>query len=176
MLAPHSRTLVIGGARSGKSAVAEDAVAGEPGVVYVATSYPADSDPEWAKRVRRHRERRPASWSTVETLEVAPLLAEPGPALLVDCLTLWLTRIADRHDAWASGEFDPVEREIDAFVAAWEEAARPVVAVTNEVGSGIVPESASVRRFRDLMGVLNTRVAAASGDVLWCVAGRVVRL
>jgi adenosylcobinamide kinase/adenosylcobinamide-phosphate guanylyltransferase len=176
MLAPDTRTLVIGGARSGKSSAAEGVLAAEAEVVYVATAYPADSDPEWADRVLQHRERRPHGWRTLETIDLVPLLGDQGPALLVDCLTLWLTRMADRHDAWSSGEFDAVEAEIDTLVAAWGDAARPVVAVTNEVGSGIVPEAPSVRRFRDLMGVLNTRIAAVSGDVLWCVAGRVVHL
>jgi adenosylcobinamide kinase / adenosylcobinamide-phosphate guanylyltransferase len=176
MLVPDTRTLVIGGARSGKSSAAEGLLAGEADVVYVATAYPATADQEWAERVRRHRERRPDGWRTLETIDLVPLLREAGPALLVDCLTLWLTRVADRHDAWRTGDFGAVEDEIDELVAAWAASDRRVVAVTNEVGSGIVPEAATVRRFRDLMGVLNTRVASGSGTVLWCVAGRVVHL
>lgn len=176
MLPAGSRTLVIGGARSGKSAAAEALLAEEHEVVYVATAYPAGSDDEWSERVRRHRDRRPPSWQTVESIDLAPLLEAEGPPVLVDCLTLWLTRVMDRHDAWDASDLSPVDDELDALVAAWSAASRTVVAVTNELGQGIVPEQASVRRFRDLMGVLNTRVAAASGDVLWCVAGRVVRL
>lgn len=176
MLPAETRTLVIGGARSGKSRTAERLAALDPEVVYVATAYPPGDDAEWAERVRLHRERRPSTWETVETIDLVPLLATPGPNLLIDCLTLWLTRVADRHDAWTTGDFSGVEAEIDALVTAWAGAEREVVAVTNEVGQGIVPEQPEVRRFRDLMGQLNTRIGAESGDVLWCVAGRVVRL
>jgi adenosylcobinamide kinase/adenosylcobinamide-phosphate guanylyltransferase len=177
----HRRTLVIGGARSGKSREAERILAAEPGVTYVATSYPSGHDDEWDERVRRHRADRPASWHTVETLEVAELLTDDGGPLLVDCLTLWLTRVMDRHDAWddeswaARGEM-AVAAEVDALVDAWRRTARRVVAVTNEVGQGVVPETASGRRFRDLMGRLNARVAAETEDVRWCVAGRVTSL
>ncbi|MGZ4494590.1 MAG: bifunctional adenosylcobinamide kinase/adenosylcobinamide-phosphate guanylyltransferase, partial [Nocardioides sp.] len=112
------RTLVLGGARSGKSREAERLLAAEPAVVYVATAYPPELDDEWALRVRQHRDRRPAHWTTLETLDLASLLAEPGPPLLVDCLTLWLTRVMDRHDAWsgtASAEA-AVEAEVAALV------------------------------------------------------------
>ena len=175
------RTLVIGGARSGKSAEAERLLAAEADVTYVATGYPAGHDDEWRERVRRHREARPSHWSTVETLELASLLVEPGPPLLVDCLTLWLTRVLDRHDAWddetwAATAEKAVREEIDALVAAWRTSPRRVVAVTNEVGQGVVPETASGRRFRDEMGRLNARIAAVTEDVRWCVAGRVTRL
>ena len=175
------RTLVIGGARSGKSRAAEGLLASADDVTYVATAYPAGHDPEWAERVALHRSRRPASWSTVETLDLVGQLGSPGGPLLVDCLTLWLTRVIDRHDGWsdpgwASTAQDAVHADVDALVAAVAGAARDVVLVTNEVGQGIVPEAASGRRFRDEMGVLNLRVAEACEDVLWCVAGRVVRL
>jgi adenosylcobinamide kinase/adenosylcobinamide-phosphate guanylyltransferase len=169
------RTLVLGGARSGKSREAERLLAAEPEVTYVATSYPAGSDEEWAARVAVHRARRPAHWTTVETPDLVPLLAEPGPPLLVDCLTLWLTRVMDRHRAWdGSAEADAaVTAEVDALLAAWRTTPRRVVAVSNEVGQGVVPETASGRRFRDAMGRLNAAVAAATEDVRWCVAGRV---
>ena len=175
------RTLVIGGARSGKSREAERLLAAEPDVTYVATSYPPSMDDEWAERVRRHRERRPAEWRTEETLDVAGLLAVEGGPLLVDCLTLWLTRVMDRHDAWdddkwASSAEKAVRAEIDELLAAWRRTTRRVVAVTNEVGQGVVPETASGRRFRDLMGRLNARFAAETEDVRWCVAGRVTTL
>jgi adenosylcobinamide kinase/adenosylcobinamide-phosphate guanylyltransferase len=176
MLPPTTRTLVIGGARSGKSRTAERLVSTDPEIVYVATAYPPGDDEEWAERIRLHQERRPAGWQTIETIDLVPLLGEAGPTLLVDCLTLWLTRVMDRAEAWSTGDYSSVEDEIDRLVAAWASAEREVVAVTNELGQGVVPESASVRRFRDLMGIVNTRIAAESGDVLWCVAGRVVRL
>ncbi len=178
---PAVRTLVVGGARSGKSSEAERLLAAEVEVVYVATAYPADHDDEWASRVRLHPERRPAHWTTVETTDLVPLLAADGPPLLVDCLTLWLTRVMDRHGAWddaswaVTGE-QAVLDEVDRLARAWRTTGRRVVAVTNEVGQGVVPESSAGRRFRDLMGHLNARIAAETEDVRWCVAGRVTRL
>lgn len=175
------RTLVIGGARSGKSREAERLLAAEAEVTYVATAYPPDHDDEWSERVRLHRDRRPAHWATVETLDLIGLLGADGPALLVDCLTLWLTRVMDLHDAWSHEAWagtaeKAVAAEVDALVAAWRTASRRVVAVTNEVGQGVVPETASGRRFRDVMGRLNAELAAHTEDVRWCVAGRVTRL
>ncbi|HZJ07183.1 MAG TPA: bifunctional adenosylcobinamide kinase/adenosylcobinamide-phosphate guanylyltransferase [Nocardioidaceae bacterium] len=174
------RTLVIGGARSGKSLEAQRLLAAEPDVTYAATSYPAGDDSEWTARIRRHQADRPAHWVTVETLDLVRLLGVPNGALLVDCLTLWLTRVIDECGAW--GEEVPADREqavetkMDALVLAWRGSARRVVAVTNEVGQGVVPDTASGRRFRDLMGRLNARIAAETEDVRWCVAGRVVHL
>jgi adenosylcobinamide kinase/adenosylcobinamide-phosphate guanylyltransferase len=175
------RTLVIGGARSGKSAAAESALTGAADVTYVATGYAADSDQEWAERVAQHLVRRPAGWRTVETLDLSGLLGETGGPLLVDCLTLWLTRVMDRHscwddDAWAVGGAEALAGEVEALLAALRATSRDVVLVTNEVGQGVVPDTASGRRFRDEMGRLNAAVARECGDVLWCVAGRVVRM
>jgi adenosylcobinamide kinase/adenosylcobinamide-phosphate guanylyltransferase len=176
-----TRTLVLGGARSGKSREAERLLAAERDVSYVATGYPSGPDDEWAERVRLHRERRPAGWRTLETTDLVTLLEDDGGPLLVDCLTLWLTRVLDRHDAWddavwAAGGERAVLDEVDALLAAWRATRRRVVAVTNEVGQGVVPATAAGRRFRDVMGVLNARLAAATEDVRWCVAGRVVPL
>lgn len=175
------RTLVIGGARSGKSAEAERLLADAQDVSYIATSYPRADDPEWAERVRLHRQRRPEVWATVETLDLVPLLQADGGPLLIDCLTLWLTRIMDRHDAWddgawADGAADAVHTEVAALTDAWRGSARRVVAVTNEVGQGLVPAQAALRRFRDEMGRLNAAVAADSTDVRLCIAGRVLHL
>jgi len=179
--APGGRTLVIGGARSGKSSAAESLLAAETSVTYVATAYPAEHDDEWSERVRGHRDRRPAHWSTLETTDLVPLLGSDGEPLLVDCLTLWLTRVLDAHDAWdddvwAARAEKAVAGEVDALVEAWRTTGRRVVAVTNEVGQGVVPDTAAGRRFRDVMGRLNTAVAAVTDDVLWCTAGRVTRL
>lgn len=167
------RTLVIGGARSGKSRAAESLVSGQ--VTYVATGYPSD-DADWADRIAAHRARRPATWTTLETVDLVGVLGEPGGPVLIDCLTLWLTRILDRHDAWESGLSPAVEQEYDDLLAALRDTARNVVVVTNEVGQGVVPATASGRMFRDEMGRLNLRVGEACDDVLWCVAGRTVRL
>jgi adenosylcobinamide kinase/adenosylcobinamide-phosphate guanylyltransferase len=176
-----ARTLLIGGARSGKSREAERILAPAPRVCFVATAYPAEHDDEWTDRVRQHRDRRPPHWSTIETLDLAGLLGGDGEALLIDCLTLWLTRVMDRHDAWDDDVWESTGRkavlhEIDVLVATWRTTRRRVVAVTNEVGQGVVPETPAGRRFRDVMGTLNARVAAETEDVRWCGAGRVVAL
>lgn len=175
------KTLVIGGARSGKSRAAESLLTDATGVTYVATAYAPGDDVEWQERVALHRSRRPAGWATVESLDLVGLLGTTGGPLLVDCLTLWLTRMMDRHDcwsddAWATGGALALRGETDALVTAIRGAARDVVLVTNEVGQGVVPATPSGRRFRDEMGLLNTAVAAECEDVLWCMAGRVVRL
>ncbi|CUR55703.1 adenosylcobinamide kinase/adenosylcobinamide-phosphate guanylyltransferase [metagenome] len=168
------RTLVIGGARSGKSRAAETMLSGRVGVTYVATGYPVGDDPEWAARVARHQADRTDSWTTLETLDLVTLLDGAGGPLLVDCLTLWLTRQLDAVDAWDGG--GSVEAATAALVAAVGRTTRDVVLVTNEVGQGLVPATESGRRFRDEMGLLNTAVATVCDDVVWCIAGRTVRL
>ena len=172
------RTLVIGGARSGKSREAERLLAAADAVTYVATSHPDSEEPDWVERIRLHRAHRPAHWATVETLDLVGLLRSDGGPLLVDCLTLWLARVMDNHDAWDREVWDArgekaVNAEIDALVGAWRATARRVVAVTNEVGQGVVPATDGGVRFRDLMGRLNAAIAAETEDVRWCVAGRV---
>ncbi|MFF3020555.1 bifunctional adenosylcobinamide kinase/adenosylcobinamide-phosphate guanylyltransferase [Streptomyces sp. NPDC057939] len=175
------RTLVLGGARSGKSFEAERRLAAYPEVVYVATGGVRDGDSEWAQRVGLHRERRPASWRTAETCELVPLLEAAGPALLIDCLALWLTDAMDRVGAWddavwaADGQKRLRERVAD-LVAAVRATRRPVVLVSNEVGSGVVPATASGRRFRDELGRLNNAVAGECEHVLLVVAGQVAVL
>jgi len=183
-LTPARRTLVTGGARSGKSREAERLVAAAPRVTYVATSGPPHADlprdAEWADRVARHRERRPAAWSTVETADVAGVVrgAQADGAVLVDCLTLWLTRVIDDADAW--NDADTARSIMLASVADLVSALRAtparVVLVTNEVGSGIVPLHAGARLFRDLLGEVNSRVADACDEVLLTVTGRAIIL
>jgi adenosylcobinamide kinase/adenosylcobinamide-phosphate guanylyltransferase len=171
------RTLVLGGARSGKSAEAERRLAAFPDVLYVATGGTRDGDAEWAERVATHRERRPAAWRTAETCDLLPLLADgSGPPLLIDCLSLWLTHVMDEAGAWddqnwRQGAADSVGARIDALRAAWRATRRTVVAVSNEVGSGVVPPTPSGRRFRDALGRLNAAIAAESDHVLLTVAG-----
>lgn len=155
---PPRRVLVLGGARSGKSVEAERRLAAEPAVTYVATGL-VDGDQEWAARVAAHRARRPAAWRTVETADLVPLLRDPPGPLLVDCLTLWLTAHLD----------DPAA--VDALVAAWRATPARVVAVSNEVGGGVVPDTVSGRRFRDALGTLNARIAAGSDEVWLLTAG-----
>lgn len=174
-------TLVIGGARSGKSKYAEALLADRADTTYVATGYPSDpADPEWQARVAAHRARRPAGWGDVETLDLVALLETDGGPLLVDCLTLWLTRTMDAQDCWtaegwaagAAGLAEETTRLLEALATT----GREVVLVTNEVGQGVVPADPGTRRFVDEMGALNTRVAQVADDVVWCVAGRTVRL
>ncbi len=175
------RTLVLGGARSGKSAEAERRLAAFPDVLYVATGGGRDDDPEWADRVRLHRERRPASWRTEETRDLVPLLRADGPPLLVDCLSLWLTHAMDAVGAWDDARWESGGRrrlaELTAeLTAGWRACRRTLVAVSNEVGSGVVPATASGRRFRDALGALNAALAAESDQVLLVVAGLPVPL
>ncbi|MFG2753262.1 bifunctional adenosylcobinamide kinase/adenosylcobinamide-phosphate guanylyltransferase [Streptomyces xanthophaeus] len=175
------RTLVLGGARSGKSYEAEQRLAAFPEVVYVATGGTRDGDAEWAQRVGLHRERRPSTWQTVETCELEPLLAGAGPPLLVDCLALWLTDAMDRAGAWddaiwAKGGRQQLGERTAELVAAVRATRRTVVLVSNEVGSGIVPATASGRRFRDELGRLNARVAGECEHVLLVVAGQALAL
>ncbi|MBV6696152.1 bifunctional adenosylcobinamide kinase/adenosylcobinamide-phosphate guanylyltransferase [Kitasatospora aureofaciens] len=176
-----TRTLLLGGARSGKSTKAEQLLAGHPDVLYVATGGTRDGDAEWAQRVALHRERRPASWRTAETCDLETVLADtadPAP-VLVDCLALWLTSAMDECGAWddavwADGGEAAVQRRCEALAAAWERTGRQVVAVSNEVGMGVVPATAAGRRFRDTLGRLNMAVADASERVLLVVAGQVL--
>ncbi|MCF3118262.1 bifunctional adenosylcobinamide kinase/adenosylcobinamide-phosphate guanylyltransferase [Streptomyces arenae] len=175
------RTLVLGGARSGKSVEAERRLEAFPEVLYVATGGTRNGDTEWAQRVSLHRERRPGSWRTEETCDLVPLLAQDGPPLLVDCLSLWLTHVMDEVKAWDDAEWaGGGERELRRRVAELTDAVRgtrrTVVAVSNEVGSGIVPATASGRRYRDELGRLNTSFASECEHVLLVVAGQALPL
>jgi adenosylcobinamide kinase/adenosylcobinamide-phosphate guanylyltransferase len=172
-------TLVLGGARSGKSREAERRLAAYDKVVYAATAALNEHDDEWRARIDEHRLRRRSGWQTIESPDLVALLDEPGPPLVVDCVTLWLTRAMDEAHAWDDAWGDAqtlVRRRIDELVAAWSRTRRRSIAVTNEVGSGIVPDTSAGRRFRDLLGQLNASMAAASDEVLLCVAGRVLTL
>ncbi|MCF0088704.1 Bifunctional adenosylcobalamin biosynthesis protein CobP [Streptomyces sp. MH192] len=175
------RTLVLGGARSGKSVEAERRLESFPDVLYVATGGTRGGDTEWAERVAAHRERRPGSWRTVETCDLVPLLGERGAPLLIDCLSLWLTDAMDAVGAWDDAEWSGGgEKALRARVGELAEAVRTtrrtVVAVSNEVGSGIVPATASGRRYRDELGRLNAAVAAECETVLLTVAGQALTL
>jgi adenosylcobinamide kinase/adenosylcobinamide-phosphate guanylyltransferase len=160
---PHL-TLVIGGARSGKSRHAEQIVARRaPPWVYVATGQAFDD--EMRDRIAEHRRRRGDGWRTIEApVDLAGALTQAADApVLVDCLTLWLTNlILGEHDISAT---------ISAFEAALEKRTAPTILVSNEVGMGIVPETPLGRRFRDEAGWLNQRIAAKAGTVLFVVAG-----
>ena len=157
-------TLVLGGARSGKSRYAESLVTALPAPwIYVATAEARDA--EMAERIAAHQARRGAGWRTLETPRdvVGALTAHGTTPLLVDCLTLWLA-----NALLASADADA---EIERLEAALEQASAPLVLVANEVGFGIVPDDALGRRFRDLQGVLNQRIAARADRVVLVVAG-----
>jgi adenosylcobinamide kinase/adenosylcobinamide-phosphate guanylyltransferase len=156
-------TLVLGGARSGKSAHAEALIGGAP-ALYVATAQSFDA--EMTERIRLHRDRRGANWRTIEEpLDLAGSLKANGVAgrpILVDCLTLWLSNLmlAERD----------VEAEAGRLCALLPVAA-PVIFVANEVGLGIVPDNALARAFRDHAGRLNQRIAALADRVTFMAAG-----
>lgn len=175
------KTLVIGGARSGKSRYAESLLLERPDTTYVATGYPREADDaDWAERVALHQARRPSSWSVVESLDIGRLVSEPGGPVLIDCMTLWLTRLMDSWGCWTDSGWEQgaagLRTEIADVVETIGLASRDVVLVTNEVGQGVVSADSGTRRFVDEMGALNTALGGVVDDVVWCVAGRQVRL
>jgi adenosylcobinamide kinase / adenosylcobinamide-phosphate guanylyltransferase len=156
-------TLVLGGARSGKSGLAERLLAAEAAVTVIATG--TATDPDMAARIEAHRRRRPPHWSTVECgAELAPALVEAEGPVLVDALGTWVSAFPD---------LDP---PVDAVVAALWGRAAPTVLVSDEVGLGVHPETAVGRRFRDVLGDLNQAVAEVADEVLLVVAGRALPL
>lgn len=159
-------TLVLGGARSGKSRYAEQLVeAAAPAGTYCATAEPKDD--EMMARIAAHRARRGQVWRTIEApLALAVTIgaeARPERPLLVDCLTLWLSNamLAEM----------PLEQEFATLRAALRDAAGPVVLVANEVGLGLVPQTPLGRRFRDEAGRLNQEIAALADRVVFVAAG-----
>ncbi|SFS20561.1 adenosylcobinamide kinase /adenosylcobinamide-phosphate guanylyltransferase [Granulicella pectinivorans] len=159
----RSITLVLGGVRSGKSRYAlslAESMAGPR--VFVATAYV--SDDEMAAKIARHKLERSAAWTTVEeTTELGRALRDvvgTAGVVVVDCLTMFAASVMEGREA-----------EVDALVEALAAAPCAVVVVSNEVGSGVVPEYASGRRYRDLLGEINQRVARVADDVILMVAG-----
>lgn len=158
-----AHVLVTGGVRSGKSSHAETLLAAAPAITYVSPGYPADpaGDPEWAARVRAHQQRRPASWTTIESVQLAAALrAAPGP-VLIDCLGTWLTRRLDAWDAWESASDSwqgQLSEETEELAAAITAHPHDVVIVTNEVGWGLVSEHRSGRIFADQLGRVNQKM------------------
>lgn len=160
-------TFVIGGSRSGKSAVAERLAARAAGggrVTYVATIGATGGDEDLADRLARHRDRRPAHWSTVEPpYDLAEVLRSTAQVVLVDSLGPWVSLHPDL-------EVDPAP-----VLAALRSRTHPTVLVSDEVGWGVHPPTELGRRFRDAVGTLNQHLAAAADETLLVVAGRVVR-
>jgi len=174
------RLLVLGGSGSGKSDLAEHLLAAAPEVLYLATGPEPGARPEdgeWAERIARHRDRRPSWWQTLETIDVAAPLADRPEPLLLDSVGTWLTGVLDRCGAWQErpGWRERLETDVEQFLTAWRTRRAPLVAVSDEVGWSVVPDSAPVRMFRTELGRLNARLAQASEDVVIVVAGRVLR-
>ncbi|MFI5511669.1 bifunctional adenosylcobinamide kinase/adenosylcobinamide-phosphate guanylyltransferase [Mycobacterium sp. NPDC051804] len=167
------RILVLGGIRSGKSLWAESAIAesveATTAVRYLATGPASDGDDEWSARVEAHRRRRPANWSTVETVEVATQLRSAATPTVVDDVGAWLTAAMDRTDAWTDGS---VSADVDDLVDAVGAFGSALALVSPEVGLAVVPATASGRRFADQLGALNQRLAAACDRVVLVVAGQ----
>lgn len=183
MSAPLARrTLVLGGARSGKSRHAQRLLADVADVVYVAPGpVPDGTDVDWAARVAHHQRSRPAGWTTRETPDVAAVLETATRPVLVDCLATWLAVAMETSGAWESADGDTawqgrLDDEVERLLRAWRVTPAPVVAVSNEAGSGVVPGTRSGVLFRDALGRLNQQVADLSDDVRLVVAGRVLRL
>jgi adenosylcobinamide kinase/adenosylcobinamide-phosphate guanylyltransferase len=164
-------TLVLGGVRSGKSRYAQQLGDQVERVLFVATAPASGSDDEMRAKIERHRADRPADWATAEEpLELARVLTEQGAGYdlaIVDCLTLFVANLLHAEEV-NNGILD---RQARALCAALAASPCDVVLVSNEVGSGVVPAYALGRRFRDALGELNQRVAAAADDVLLLVAG-----
>ena len=163
---PRSITLVLGGVRSGKSRFAQSLAEQASSVAVVATAKPVDA--EMRAKIRRHQQERPKHWRTVEeSLDLAGALATHGlqfDLLLVDCLTIFVANALEEGAEAANGR-------VDRFVEGLQTAQASVVLVSNEVGSGVVPEYPSGRQFRDLLGEVNQRVAAVADNVVMMVAG-----
>ncbi|MFD5867718.1 bifunctional adenosylcobinamide kinase/adenosylcobinamide-phosphate guanylyltransferase [Corynebacterium sp. NPDC060344] len=197
------RTLVLGGARSGKSGWAEslyDAHA-HPCADYIATARPwpgaDDFDPDFAARIDGHRRRRPAHWRTVDDVDAVEALRRPtADFVLLDDVGTWLTGVLDREQLWDSprGSVAPWANDLVSAVRDWapgenrgggvrggvvKQEAGPgpqLVVVTPEVGMGVIPEHRSGRLFRDEIGLLNGRLAEVCDQVVLVIAGVPLRL
>lgn len=162
-------TLILGGARSGKSRFAlECARSRDASVLFVATSEAKDAD--MATRIARHRAERPAEWQTLEeprTLARALAERETPPVVVIDCVTLWVTNLMLAPNAtWESA----VE-ELEALLGWHSGRGGELILVSNEVGLGVVPENALARMFQDWLGSFNQRLAAVAHEVYWMMAG-----
>lgn len=163
-----SLTLVLGGARSGKSAYAEK-LAAQTGnkVIYIATAQVHDASIE--KRVALHRESRPSEWQTVESpLQLADTLqslAAEGVTILVDCLTMWVTNLLCAEDKAL------LSQDIESVLSVLPELAGEIILVSNEVGLGVIPMGELTRDYVDTAGKLHQNIAAQADNVVMVVAG-----
>lgn len=171
---------VTGGARSGKSRFAESQALTLGGrVIYLATAQAGDA--EMAERIKKHRQRRPADWETVEApLEVAKVLRQyqEGCTILFDCLTMYLNNLYFSYETTASTQELPalIERAIADLAEIISSSSANLIIVTNEVGWSIVPDNPTARTFRDLAGIANQRIAAVCDQVYLVVSGIPVKI
>ncbi|MGJ7904871.1 bifunctional adenosylcobinamide kinase/adenosylcobinamide-phosphate guanylyltransferase [Actinopolyspora sp. H202] len=184
MTGAEHRTLVLGGARSGKSAHAEGLLPPERAATYVATARRDPRDEEWNRRIADHVARRPTDWETVETphpdglVDLLNNARATDPPILVDDLATWLTGALDDAGAWEreTSALTLVRRQRGELVRACESCSAPLLLVSAEVGLGVVPESRAGRLFRDELGALNAGLAEVCDEVLLLVAGLPLRL
>jgi len=173
VLSPRQSALVTGGARSGKSRFAEELLRRHARVAYLATSEAGDD--EMALRIQEHRRRRNSVWVTVEEpreiLQRIEEHARSTDAILVDCVTLWLANLLE-----LGLDDGGILERVGQLATYLEKPATRVVCVTNEIGSGIVPAAPLGRRFRDLAGMANQRLAGTCHRVYWLVSGIPVRV
>ena len=184
-------TLVLGGARSGKSRYAQSPCESAPCVIYAATARVEESadDNEMRERIARHRADRPADWQTVEApLDLSRAVRESPieAALLIDCATIWTSDLMwECREEPAAEQNTLILAEVDNLIDAMRLRAAgltaagtvgEVIIVSNEVGSGLVPEHTVARAFRDLQGLANQRLAQAADNVVFIVAGLPLRL
>jgi adenosylcobinamide kinase/adenosylcobinamide-phosphate guanylyltransferase len=161
---------VTGGCRSGKSTYAMQAAEKIPAEqkIYIATCVPRDD--EMKRRVARHQKERSQDWVTVDApLELPKAILQNSRranVILVDCLTLWMSNLLIE-----TGDENKIEKTISQLIDAIEKAECPIILVSNEVGSGIVPQNRLARQFRDMAGWLNQAVARCANKVVWMVAG-----
>ncbi|WP_052593382.1 bifunctional adenosylcobinamide kinase/adenosylcobinamide-phosphate guanylyltransferase [Luteipulveratus mongoliensis] len=172
-------TLVLGGTRSGKSRYAESLLDHEAEVTYVATGpQPDEDDRDWQARVDEHRSRRPQTWTTVESSDVTRAIIGARSPVLVDCLGNWVTGTFDDAKVWEDRDkaLRIMAERTAELSALWMNAPYDVVAVTNEVGMSVVPDTASGRLFQEALGRVNATISAVTDQVHLVLAGRVMDL
>ena len=166
---------VIGGCRSGKSSYSLDLAQQVPGgrKTFIATCVPLDD--EMKQRVQRHREERDEGWNTIETsVELSETIIENSSktdVILIDCLTLWVSNLLMETE-----DQDKIFKDVKKLTSALKDAKCQVILVSNEVGTGIVPENRLARLYRDIAGHVNQKIAACSDRVIWMAAGIPVQI
>jgi adenosylcobinamide kinase/adenosylcobinamide-phosphate guanylyltransferase len=167
-------TLILGGARSGKSGLAQRLAAPAGRVTFLATAHTGNGDPEMSARIERHRAGRPAAWRTIEEpLALADAVERSlnqADSIVVDCLTIWLGNLFFEHRNAEPRKVEDVARSNLQRIAAAAGRCH-IILVSNELGSGTVPDAALTRAFRDTQGLLNQWAAAAADEVILTVAG-----